>query len=441
MSLWVKIFLAIFIIIALGAGTIVYKGLSFERNISISSKDTSIFKQIQNMVTKSEEQDEKDTIKEMNILLLGIAGKGHEGSELTDTIIILMIRPKENRIALLSIPRDLYIKVPELNLGYTKINAVYTYGNQYQYEEGGIGLIKKTLTQITGITIDNYVLMDFDGFTELVDILGGVQVDNKEDIYDTAYPGPDFTYQTFKLKKGVHTLDGKTALKYVRTRHSAGGDFNRARRQQDVLQAIKDKLLALHPIFDLGKINKILDTLGEHIKTDLSIEQMRWLYSVYQDTFEIFSVVVDADLETGILIESKEPLGNAVADVLKPRLGEDNFSEFQELTSNVFQYDSWKSKRKQLREEKASIEIRYAAQDFESATLTELTTELTKFGYTVFTKQVKASELSESSIIYDLAKGTKPASLEDLKNKLNTKTSIALGTITSNADFVVFLKN
>lgn len=440
MSLWVKTFLTIFVIVVIGAGTVVYKGLSFERNISIPSKDTSIFKQIQKLVTKSEE-DEKDEMREMNILLLGIAGKGHEGSELTDTIIILMIRPQEHKIALLSIPRDLYTKVPELNLGYTKINAVYTFGNQYQYEEGGIGLIKKTLTQITGITIDNYVLMDFDGFTELVDILGGIEVNNKEDIYDTAYPGPNFTYQTFKLKKGVHILDGKTSLKYVRTRHSAGGDFNRAGRQQEVLQAIKNKILALNLIFDLGKINRILDALGEHIKTDLSIEQMKWLYSTYQDTFEIFSVVVDADPETGILIESKEPLGNAVADVLKPRLGEGNFSEFQELINNVFNYNSWKNKRKQLREEKASVEIRYASQDFESSTIQELTTELTKFGYVVYSKQVKTSELTESSIMYDLAKGTKPASLEDLKNKLNAKTSIAIETIASNADFVVFLKN
>lgn len=438
MSLWVKIILALFLVLIVGGGTIVYKGLSLERNISIPSKETSFFKQIQKLVTK---EDKEKIVEDMNILLLGIAGKGHDGSELTDTILILMIRPRENKVALLSIPRDLYIKVPELNIGYSRINAVYTYGNQYSYEEGGIGLLKETVKNITGLPIDNYVLMDFDGFTELVDTLEGIEIDNKEDIYDTAYPGPNLTYQTFKLKKGVHTLDGKTALKYVRTRHSAGGDFARARRQQEALQAIKDKVFELNPIFDLAKIDKILTTMGEHIKTDLMIDQMRTLYDLYKSNPQITSAVIDVDPENGTLIESKEQLGNAVADVLKPRLGTENYSEIHELVENIFNLDPWKEKRKQIKEEKAVLEIRYSPQDFETKIANVLASDLTKFGYQTTLQIIKSSTLSTETTIYDLSKGGKPASLEDLKNKLDAKTSVPVAEITSNADFVIVIKN
>lgn len=440
MSLWVKIFLGIFVIIVMGLGAIVYKGLSFERNIAIPSKQTSFLKQIQKLVTKNDDEKQNQP-DEINILLLGLPGKGHDGSELTDTIILLMIRPKEHKAAMLSIPRDLYIKIPDLNIGYSRINTVYTYGNEYKHEQGGVGLLKKTVKDLTGVTVDNYVFIDFDGFVKLIDILGGVEIDNKEDIYDTAYPGPKFTYRTFKLKKGQYTLNGETALKYVRTRHSTEGDFGRAKRQQTVLNVIKDKILELNPIFDLGKINEIINTLGEHIKTDVPIEQMKLLYEIYKGNFQVVSEVIDASPETGVLVESKEPLGTGIADVLKPRLGEGNYSEIHEIVDNIFDLEMWKNKRKQLAQEKASVEIKYSSQDFESKTISDLTNELIKFGYQATAKQIKTSELPETSIIYDLTLGTKPASLEDLKNKLDAKTSVPIADIKSDSNFVAIIKN
>lgn len=438
MSLWIKIFIAFFIAAIIGGGAVVYKGVSLERRISIPSRDISFFKQIQRLVTKG---DDQEVPRDMNILLLGVAGKGHDGSELTDTIVILMIRPQQKRVALLSIPRDLYVKVPDLNIGYSRVNAVYTFGNQYKYETGGIGLLKKTIKEVTGVPIDNYVLMDFEGFVDLVDTLGGIEVDNKEDIYDTAYPGPNFTYQTFKLKKGGHLLDGQTALKYVRTRHSAEGDFGRARRQQEALQVIRTKIFDLNPIFELDKISQIMDTLGEHIKTDLAIDEMKTLYDIHKEEPLVTSAVIDANPETGVVIESKEPLGNAVADVLKPRLGNDNYIEIQDMITHIFDLEQWKTIQKQLREETSSIEIRYSPQDFESKIANNLANELIRFGYQTTLKSIKISELPQETIIYDFSKGAKSASLDDLKNKLSAKTSIATEKITSNADFVVIIKN
>lgn len=445
MSWWVKIFLIIFVVIVGGGSTLVYKGLSLERNISIPAKEGSILQQIKDLVTINSKSPEKELPEEINILLLGIPGKGHSGSDLTDTIIVLMIRPKENKAALLSIPRDLYVKIPELNIGYSRINAVYTYGNEYTHEEGGIGLLKETIKDVTNIHIDNYVILDFNGFVDLVDILGGIEIDNKENIYDSAYPADNFKYQTFKLSAGEHLLDGETALKYVRTRHSSGGDFDRAKRQQEVLDIIKIKMLELNPIFDLGKITKIIDTLGSHVKTDMGLTQIKILYDAYQDNqqnnWQTVSALIDSDVETGVLIESKEPLGTGVADVLKPRLGENNYSEIQEMIYNIFELETWQEKRRQLKTENASLELRYNNNDFESETINALAEELSKFGYIVTIGTISSDELPEETIIYDLSKGVKSYSLNDLKEKLDAKTSAPDVEITSGYDFVVILKN
>lgn len=443
MSWWVKFFLIIFIAIITGGGTLVYKGLSLERNISIPTKESSLIKQIQELVNLNSNEPKQELPEEINILLLGIPGKGHNGAELTDSILVLMARPRENKAVLLSIPRDFYVKIPDLDLGYSRINAVYTYGNEYKYEGGGIELLKKTIENVTNIRIDNYIVMDFTGFVDLVDTLEGIEIDNKEDIYDTAYPGENFTYQTFKLKKGKHVLDGDTALKYVRTRHSFGGDFDRVRRQHEVLQILKEKTLDLNPVFDINKINKIINTLGEHIKTDLSITQIKSLYELQKKDWQIASSFIDANPETGVLLESKELLGNAQADVLKPRLGVDNHTEIKEFIENIFALDAWKEKQRNLRTEKATVEIRYSPKDFNNESLNSLTKELSNFGYQTNSQVLKVGEINnspEETTIYDFTKGTKPYSLEDLKDKLGAKTSVPIGNLNSTKDFVVILK-
>lgn len=122
--------------------------------------------------------------------------------------------------------------------------------------------------------MDHYLSIDFEGFTKFIDLLGGVEVDVTEDLIDRQYPsGPDMAYMTFSLKKGLQTLDGDTALKYARSRHSTS-DFDRSRRQQLVIKAVKDKLFSLDILTSPTKIKSLYYAIISHIKTDLTMGQL-----------------------------------------------------------------------------------------------------------------------------------------------------------------------
>jgi len=192
---------------------------------------------------------EKGAKERINVLVLGKAVPNYPGSDLTDTIILASINPQTFESSLLSIPRDLLVKIPNTNR-LTKINAVYVYGLKLGGQQKGIDLLKRVITDITGQRVDYYAMVNFTAFEKSIDVLGGVDLEVTEDIYDNRYPGPHFSYQTFEIKKGRHHLDGPTALKYVRVRHNSGGDFGRARRQQQVIEAAKEKFFAKRGLRD-----------------------------------------------------------------------------------------------------------------------------------------------------------------------------------------------
>jgi len=145
----------------------------------------------------------------VNLLFLGIPGKGFIGENMTDTIIVINSGPKgENPIGI-SIPRDLLVKSPAQDY-YTKINALYGLGEN---NEQGVELTKRAIKEVTGLDIDYFVVFDLEGVKNIIDALGGIDVAVQKDIYDPQFPAPYDSYETFSLKRGVHHLDGKTALK------------------------------------------------------------------------------------------------------------------------------------------------------------------------------------------------------------------------------------
>ena len=131
----------------------------------------------------------------------------------------------------------------------------------------------KKVTEITGEPVDKYLNIDFAGFKKFVDILGGVEIDVPEDIVDYEYPDNNWGYQTFRIKKGFQALDGATALKYVRSRHSTS-DFSRSARQQLVLKAIKDKLFTMNALTSPTKLSSLYSAVTSHIKTNLSFDEI-----------------------------------------------------------------------------------------------------------------------------------------------------------------------
>lgn len=284
----------------------------------------------------------------VNVLLIGVGGPKHPGGTLADTIIVASFDPKNKGVALLSIPRDLY--VPIEGNGWGKINSAHSYGEQNKNSGGGPAILKKTVSKILDLPIHYYVRGDFTALEKIVDTLGGVTVDVEKPIVDLSYPADNMIdYAPFRLSAGVQTLDGKTALKYARSRHSAGGegsDFARARRQQKVIEAIKDKALSIGIVGNPKKIADIIGIIGDHLKTDLSLLDIERFFQLWKDVdkSKITNRVLDNGPDGPLVAHD----GDARGYILLPRTGD--YREVQQIAHEIFT-DPY------LREEAASIAL------------------------------------------------------------------------------------
>lgn len=371
-------------------------------------------------------QSQKNRI---NILLLGIAGTNKPGQNLTDTLMIVSINTKTNQLAMLSIPRDLYVDIPDANFK-SKINSVYQYGLEQSPDDIGKAIepIEKTIKNITSLDIDYWAVMNFDGFRQVVDSIGGINITNKRDIYDSHYPGPNYSYETFQLKKGFHHLDGATALKYARMRHDdPEGDFGRAKRQQQVLQAIKNKLFSTGTLLNALTINKLFDALGNNLKTNIKLSEFDDFLKLSRklDTNNITNVVIDAWNDNSLLIVSHVFYKNMRAFVLVPRVG--NWSETRELAQNIFSVNKIKKERQEISQENASIVI--INKSGKQNIMTRIDNLLkNNFGYkNVSIISDRNRDLEEKTVIYDLTDGANPFTLDELVKKLSAQASYNLG--------------
>ena len=288
----------------------------------------------------------------INILLMGRAGEHYPGKNLTDTVMILSLETKAKKVALLSLPRDLLAPLPGTT-NSVKINTLYQYG---LLSDEGAELIKKSVASITGLPIHYFVTIDFDGFEKVIDTLGGIHIEVFRDIYDTRYPGPNYSYETFELKKGWQTLDGKTALKYARMRHDdPEGDFGRAKRQQQILQAVREKILSLPVLLNPVVTTNLLTDLGESVATDITPEVGRVLLPLVEqiNTEAITTVVVDAWKKESLLrvVHIDTPHGRAFA--LSPRSG--NWKEVQQLAQTLFDTKLIARRQSEINREGASV--------------------------------------------------------------------------------------
>lgn len=208
----------------------------------------------------------------INLLLLGAdrEGLGGNGGLRTDVIVIASINPDTPSVSLLSIPRDYYAWIP--GYGFGKINTAYARGNGYP--GGRAALIKATIEYNFGIPIHYYALVDFSGFIRIVDTLGGIDVPVECELHDT-FPDPANPEQGIDVDfyPGIQRLDGYHALAYVRSRWSTH-DFDRNRRQQQVLRALYRQLLALNYI---PRIPELWGAVGETVETDLGLDEVLYL--------------------------------------------------------------------------------------------------------------------------------------------------------------------
>ena len=231
----------------------------------------------------------------VNILLLGTDKRASEtGPTRTDTMILVTIDPQTRTAGMLSIPRDLWVAIP----GYSenRINVAHFLGERDKYPGGGPALAKKTVQYTLGIPVHYYVRVNFQGFERIIDAIGGITIDVEEPIHDTKYPDENYGVMTIDIPAGIQKMDGKTSLQYARTRHGSS-DFSRARRQQQVLKAVRDKVLRLN--IPLTRIPEILKLVGDSVQTDLSLTEMYALAKVGRElTGDLRSMVIDENMTT-----------------------------------------------------------------------------------------------------------------------------------------------
>jgi polyisoprenyl-teichoic acid--peptidoglycan teichoic acid transferase len=197
----------------------------------------------------------------------------------TDTMAVLSLDPIAKTAVMLSIPRDTYVDIP--GYGFDKINKAYFYAEKDRLPIGGPGLAMQTVENLLGIPIDYYAVVDFNSFTVFVDSINGIDVYVPFDNMIIDPVGPEDVKQ---LRFGWNHLTGSEALAFARARYTEGGDFDRAARTQQVILAIRDKILSLNMVATLlAKAPGLFDQFSRDLKTNLTIEQILQLAWVAKD--------------------------------------------------------------------------------------------------------------------------------------------------------------
>jgi LCP family protein required for cell wall assembly len=377
-SIWKKVGIVV-IVLAIAGGALAYFRLESVAG-KISFGNTSLLGNLVKSLPGTQNLLKGERDGRINVLLLGMRGEGVTGGgTLADTIMVLSIHPSSGKdgdttkASLVSIPRDLYVTVPGRS-EQRKINAVYALGRE-RSETGGMEDMQKIISEVTGQPIHYVITINFQGFTDLVNALGGIDVTLTEpfsegvqfhepqvcDPYVYTVPTKPLQYQNkyhmsstgvrrivksyplcynkseecgglFKLPVGTNHLDGGTALCYARARYQTS-DFRRAERQQIVINEIRKKALSIGVLTDFSKVNGMIESLGNNVRTDMELWELERLYNMYKkagDAAPLTQKVLE-DSEAGLLYA---PEVNAERGyILLPR-GE-NYDRIQEFFRSI----------------------------------------------------------------------------------------------------------
>lgn len=372
----------------------------------------------------------------VNILLLGKGGAGHEGADLTDTIVVASIDPIQKEMSLLSIPRDFYVSTTD---NY-KINAVYqqakakvlagkkTSDINQRAEAAGEAAVESKVEEVTGIPMHYYVMVDFAAFEKAINIVGGVDVNVPKELAVYEVFGPR---NILDVKPGMQHFDGARALGFSRSRHtSARGDFDRSERQRLLLVALKDKIMSAGTYSNPVKITQLVNDFGDHVHSNLSTGEILRVYDIVKsiDSSKIGSI--DLVTPPNVLIGGGMVNGNSVQ---QPKAGPANYSEIQNFIRNSLR-DGY------LKKENANIAV------FNGSTTSGLAakraTELKSFGYNITTVDNAPTKNYAQTILVDFTGGKKKYTQHYLEQRLKVTAVSQLPDSKINpngADFVIIL--
>lgn len=279
----------------------------------------------------------------VNILLAGNSADdvGHNGGQLTDSIMIMSIDTKNNKAFLLSVPRDLYVQVGRE--GHEKINQAYVDGetskfSRYGFPKGGMGQLEQVVEDSFGLKMNYYALINYNALKQSVDAVGGVDFNvrskDPRGLYD---PNIDYSNNKplVKLTNGIHHLDGQQALDLSRARGDSyrsygfpASDFDRTEHQRQLLVALKTKAVTTGVLANPSKLSSLTDVLGDNVKSDMNISEVRRMYDLVKniDSNNIRSLSLNSANGKNLLMSYNAPGGQSA---LAPAAGLDDFSDIQ----------------------------------------------------------------------------------------------------------------
>lgn len=431
-SLFARLFLVILI-----TGAVTAAAFSF----GVTSSETGpggFFGTLSRLVLSGDKPIAGEDDDRINILLTGVGGKGHEGSELTDTMIFTSFRPSTSEVGMLSIPRDMAVPIPDRGIG--RINSV----NAYEGPETTATVVGEILEQ----PIHYWVKVNFNGFADFIEALDGVDVYVENTFTDPAYPTPGMEYadcgttttvlneegeetevptygcryEVLSFQEGWTHMDGTTALKFVRSRHGnngEGSDFARAARQQKVLLAVREKLLSVSTLFNPGRITGLFSALGNNVETNLTGWEITKL-ATYIPT-------IDQDAISHHVLDESGPLYSAIVNGAYLLLPDNNdWGPIQRIAANVFQGEGSNIAMTEPDEDVPNF-VRVEIQNGTdvSGMAFNASQILSAQGFDVIKIGNAVNRDYSQTVIYDLTDGTEPEALQALSEILAGQVSMS----------------
>jgi len=386
-----------------------------------------------------------EDIGRVNILLAGNSADdvGHDGAELTDSIMIISLNTKDNTAFMLSVPRDLWVDIPDY--GHAKINEAYVDGEDEKFDQngyfpGGMGLLQQVIQENFGITLNYYGLVNYNAFRDMVNAVGGINFTvhstDKRGLYD---PSIDYTTHgpLVKLTNGVHALNGQQALDLARARGDAYGsygfpqsDFDRTTHQRQELLALRAKATSTGVLANPIKVSSLLDAVGNNVKTDFSLGEARRLASLSKSIpgSSIQSVSLNNVDGKNYLTSYTSPAGQSA---LIPATSLDDFSDIQSLLNRLMSSNP-------VVRENPSVAVLNATET--SGLASKALTSLKAKGFESAGIGDATADQPKTTII-DLTVGAKPAS-KKLLQKLYPGATVTTSNpyaASYDADFIVIL--
>ena len=417
------IILVILTLVLLGLGFLIYKGYIFSRDFGFRFRPGDIF-------VREEKSLKKDPSgKFTNVLLVGIDTREDGGLLNTDTIIMASYNYETNDITLLSIPRDFHVEVAEGISWYVRINSIYSTAEQNE-EGSGIIALQEAVERVTGQDIQYYAMVDFKAFVEIIDALGGVDVNVENSFTDYAYPLGNET-QIVSFEAGPQTMDGETALMYSRSRHSLqnneGSDFSRAKRQQKVIIALKDKLLSSNSLTNPKTLLGILSSIDGNVRlSEFSTNDieagLELLKNFNENSGKTYSFVLDPSAGNYSLVETKPMQDGAYA--IGPKAGWGEYSDINSFVNQIM-------KTPALYEEQARILVYDTGAGYQ--TVLSLTENLNEdYPYLDITFAGTLGADKEEVIVYSHEEGENNNTVRELSKYLKTDLKTQPEYITTN---------